>query len=145
MAYLRGNTYVDGALNVEGSLIIDSVASSSGNVPFYIDTGVKSKVDSIIKVNDSDGAITSTDIYATRALTQIKTDAQDEISQGVYLGYSLPGDGSKIYIDNELSHREGVVSTVFRLDPATMKWNFYDLKVDVDGNITGSEIIGDII
>ena len=145
MAYLRGNTYVDGALNVEGSLIIDSVASSSGNVPFYIDTGVKSKVDSIIKVNDSDGAITSTDIYATRALTQIKTDTQDGISQGVYLGYSLPGDGSKIYIDNELSHRDGVASTVFRLDPATMKWNFYDLKVDVDGNITGSEIIGDII
>ena len=61
MAYLRGNTYVDGSLNVEGSLIIDSVASSSGNVPFYIDTGVKSRVDSIIKVNDSDGTFTSTE------------------------------------------------------------------------------------
>ena len=145
MAYLRGNTYVDGSLNVEGSLIIDSVASSSGNVPFYIDTGVKSRVDSIIKVNDSDGAITSTDIYATRALTQAKTDTQDEISQGVYLDYSLSGDGSKIYIDNEISHRDGVVSTVFRLDPATMKWNFYDLKSDTAGNIIRSEIIGDII
>ena len=53
MAYLRGNTYVDGALNVEGSLIIDSVASSSGNVPFYTDTSVKSKTDSIIKVNNT--------------------------------------------------------------------------------------------
>ena len=53
MAYLRGNTYVDGTLNVEGSLIIDSVASSSGNVPFYIDTGVKSKVDSILKIKQN--------------------------------------------------------------------------------------------
>lgn len=145
MAYLRGNTYVDGSLNVEGSLIIDSVASSSGNVPFYTDTAVKSKVDSILKMKDSDGGVTSTDIYATRALSQVKTETQAEVSQGVYLGYNLEGDGSKIYIDNELSRKNGVASTVFRLDPATMKWNFYDLKKDVNGNIIESEILGDIV
>ena len=145
MAYLRGNTYVDGSLNVEGSLIIDSVASSSGNVPFYTDTAVKSKVDSILKVKDSDGGVTSTDIYATRALSQVKTETQAEVSQGVYLGYNLEGDGSKIYIDNELSRKNGVASTVFRLDPFTMKWNFYDLKKDVNGNIIESEILGDIV
>lgn len=121
MAYLRGNTYVDGTLNVEGSLIIDSVASSSGNVPFYIDTSVKSKVDSILKVKDSDGAIASTDLYATEY-------PASETADGLYLEYSLKGKGSKIYLDNTLTKKADVLRTEFRLDVSNMEWRFYDIK-----------------
>lgn len=139
MAYLRGNTYVDGTLNVEGSLIIDSVASSSGNVPFYIDTGVKSKVDSILKIKDSDGAITSTDLYATEYPASGTAD-------GLYLEYSLKDKGSKIYLDNSFTRKANVLRTDFRLDVSTMEWHFYDIKGVYNSEtgeyeITSSEVI----
>lgn len=62
MAYLKGGSYIDGDLFINGSLSVRKLVDTSGSNLPYLYSSESSQINHIIKFATSDGALTSTSI-----------------------------------------------------------------------------------
>ena len=82
MAYLRGESYVDGNLIVEGALKVSKLQTADGNLPALASNGYTK--DYLVMFTDGKGTIGNSKIYTSTAASVIP-DVDD--SHYLYLNY----------------------------------------------------------
>ena len=104
MAYLKGNTYIDGDLYVKGGLKIQKLIDPSGmNMPYLLDEEA-SKENYIIKFATDDGAITSSKIIEEILADSINYTITGDESVVTVKGNSITlNDANSIDINTEVS------------------------------------------
>lgn len=112
MAYLRGNSYVDGNLIVEGALQVSRLTTTSGNLP-YLKSPHKNNY--IVRFEKDDGGLTNSYLWEGGTTFSIDNTATFTAeSHTLNLGY-YPEQVRVIYQD-------------IYLDEKSMKWKWSERK-----------------
>ena len=114
MAYLRGESYVDGNLVVAGALQVKQITSLGDNIPYLVNGRSSSKKNYLTLFGDTTGGLNSSSVVLTEtSLPGAEITPPAAGSEMIYLTFS-----------NEIKNIYAVDNSDLKLNSKTLEWEY---------------------
>lgn len=116
MAYLKGGSYIDGDLFINGSLSVRKLVDTSGSNLPYLYSSESSQINHIIKFATSDGALTSTSIIEEVLNNVLNITFDDDVASIKVSGGDLNLENiSQLNFNTETSKIQSTAENIINL------------------------------